>query len=426
MKTIDIKCESLMKLPLADMRPFQGNLKTLTNANYEKLKKQILRLGYSEPISIWNNAKDPGDGYYILNGHQRYHTLKAMEEDGYDIPPLPVTLVQASSLKEAKEKVLSLTSQYGEITDEGLYEFMAEADLKMPDLEDLRFPEIDMKHFEESFFTEPVTVDEGDDDVPDVDENKYGVKEGDIWLLGDHRVMCGDSTDRAVVDTLIGGSKADMSYCDPPYGANIVNSSGKLGGDKPFGNIGNMEGKIVKAGLYKPIVGDDTTDTAKYSFEICREISKCLIFWGAQYYAESLPPSSGWIVWDKQTDGSLGDGELAYTNQKKAIRIFQHKWSGMIKASEKNERRVHPTQKPIALAVWCFENYGDPKTVLDLFLGSGSTLIACEKTGRKCFGMEIDPHYCSVIIERWQNLTGKRAVKQLPNGLRELDVPAQS
>ena len=82
-----------------------------------------------------------------------------------------------------------------------------------------------------------------------------------------------------------------------------------------------------------------------------------------------------------------------------------------MRESEKSESKVHPTQKPIALAEWCFEKYEDPKTVLDLFLGSGSTLIACEKTNRKCFGMEIDPHYCSVIIERWQEYTGKKAVK---------------
>ena len=94
-----------------------------------------------------------------------------------------------------------------------------------------------------------------------------------------------------------------------------------------------------------------------------------------------------------------------------AGRIFKHQWNGLIKASERGEKRCHPTQKPVALAVWCFEHYGKPKcSVLDLFGGSGSTLIACEKTGRKCFMMEISPAYCDVIVERWQNATGKKAV----------------
>lgn len=245
------------------------------------------------------------------------------------------------------------------------------------------------------------------DEVPETPK-KAITKPGDLWLLGDHRVLCGDSTKKEDVDRLMNGEKADMVFTDPPYGADIVNRNGKLGGDKPFGNIGNMRGELVMAGVYHPIIGDETTDTAKKSFLSLD--AKVKIFWGAQYYAESLPPSSGWIVWDKQTDGSLGDGELAYTNQKRAVRIFQHKWSGMLKASERNERRCHPTQKPIALAEWAFENYGDPKIVLDGFLGSGSTLIACEKTNRKCYGMEIDPLYCDVIVQRWEKFTGKKAL----------------
>lgn len=252
------------------------------------------------------------------------------------------------------------------------------------------------------------------DAVPDVVDTRC--KPGDLWVLGGHRLLCGDSTDVLHVERLMGGIKPEMAYCDPPYGADIVGKSGKLGGSKPFGNIGNMVAKVVKAGNYRPIIGDETTDTAVESFNICAAIAAVQVFWGAQYYADRLPPNRGWIVWDKQTDGSLGDGELAYSNMSKAVRIFQHKWSGMIKASEKDQRRVHPTQKPIALAEWCFENYGDPKTVVDLFLGSGSTLIACEKTGRRCFGMEIDAKYCDVILTRWEQFTGKTATLEAADG----------
>jgi hypothetical protein len=260
------------------------------------------------------------------------------------------------------------------------------------------------------FVLEPAEKFEGDEDaVPEVPEPK--TKRGELWILGEHRLLIDDCTVKENVERLMGGEKADMVFTDPPYGADIVNANGKLCGSNPFGNIGNMRGEIVAAGHYKPIVGDETTDTAKAAFLSLP--GKTKVFWGAQYYAEALPPSSGWIVWDKQTDGSLGDGELAYTNEKRAIRIFQHKWSGMLKASEKTERRCHPTQKPAALAEWVFENYGDnPRKILDGFLGSGSTLIACEKTNRKCFGMEIDPHYGSVIIERWQKFTGKEAVRE--------------
>lgn len=260
------------------------------------------------------------------------------------------------------------------------------------------------------FVLEPAEKFEAQCDEDAIPENAdTRCKLGDVWQLGRHRLVCGDSTDVCAVDLLMAGEKADMAYCDPPYGADIVNKNGKPGGSKPFGNIGNMVGKAVKAGVYKPIIGDETTDTAKASYGLCSQMCHTQIFWGAQYYAEFLPPNSGWIVWDKQTDGSLGDGELAYTNVKKAVRIFAHKWSGMIKASEHGQKRVHPTQKPIALAEWCFDNYGEPQKIVDLFGGSGSTLIACEKTNRRCFMMELDPHYCDVILTRWEKYTGQLA-----------------
>ena len=137
-----------------------------------------------------------------------------------------------------------------------------------------------------------------------------------------------------------------------------------------------------------------------------------MIFWGGNHYASSLPSSSCWIVWDKKNAGNdFADAELAWTNQKTAVRIFEHMWNGMLKASERGESRVHPTQKPVALAEWCFEHYGKlGDKVIDLFGGYGSTLIACEKTGRTGYLMEMSPAYCDVIIQRWENATGKKAV----------------
>jgi len=280
----------------------------------------------------------------------------------------------------------------------GDFEYLGMADFKLPEQEE----------------EENARADEIPTDVESV------CKPGDLWQLGEHRLLCGDCTDASLVDRLMDGEKADMVFTDPPYGVNAVNVGG--GSNGPQGSIGGSKAvwdrrrsrethknKIIKANLYKPVVGDDTTDTAIRGIKALE--GKVKIFWGAQCYAEHLPPSQGWIVWDKDTTGTLGDGELAWTNQNRAIRIFKHTWNGLIKESERNEKRCHPTQKPVALAAWCFENYGEPKTVLDGFLGSGSTLIACEKTKRKCYGMEIDPHYCDVIIQRWEEYTGKHASK---------------
>jgi DNA modification methylase len=214
------------------------------------------------------------------------------------------------------------------------------------------------------------------------------------------------------------GNKADMVFTDPPYGIDIVQNN-QIGGGGAFGvgKAAKKGGKNIKANKYTPIIGDNTTDIAVAAIGIIKTLEADVeIIWGGNYYATHLDDSNCWIVWDKETgDSTFADAELAWTNQKTKVRIFKHRWSGMVKASEHGQARVHPTQKPIALAEWSFENYGDKAVnIIDLFGGSGSTLIACEKTKRKCFMMELDEKYCDVIIKRWQDFTGKEAT--LENG----------
>lgn len=267
---------------------------------------------------------------------------------------------------------------------------------------DMKGFDIDLTGFEKSDIV-PVQK-EGlcdEDEIPEHVEPKS--KLGDLYVLGNHRLLCGDSTSIDAVERLMNGEKADMVFTDPPYGISIV------GGGKSFGSVGG--GKIVKANNYAPVIGDETTDTARDVYNLCVTLNiPVMIFWGGNHYASNLPDSSCWIVWDKDNTGNFADAELAWTNQKTAVRIFKHTWNGLIKASERGEKRCHPTQKPIALAEWCFDMYGkESKSVMDLFGGSGSTLIACEKTNRKCFMMELDPHYCDVIVARWEKYSGQKA-----------------
>lgn len=149
MKVIRIACTGAGTARIQDLIPIQGNLKDLSKGNYEKLKKEILELGFSEPISVWRQ-----DGKMnVLNGTQRLRTLHKMVEEGFECPPIPISYIEAESMKEAKKKILALTSQYGEITKQGLYEFMSEADITMPEIEDsFRFPEIDFPNFKGDFF----------------------------------------------------------------------------------------------------------------------------------------------------------------------------------------------------------------------------------------------------------------------------------
>lgn len=257
-----------------------------------------------------------------------------------------------------------------------------------------------------------------EDEVPD--EVEAVAKLGDIYLLGEHRLMCGDSTDHDSTDTLLNGETADLMFTDPPYGINVVS----VGASSKMGFVGakTAPSPLAKARAYKPIIGDDKAFDPSALF-----IVPCVtrILWGANCYASKLPDNPQWLVWDKKTQNggldhnNFSDCELAWTDAKaKAVKVYRHVWAGMLRQGDRKDEmavRVHPTQKPVGLCEQIIKDFSkDKNIVLDLFGGSGSTLIACEKTNRKCFMMEIDPHYCDVIIARWEKYTGKKA--ELING----------
>jgi DNA modification methylase len=205
------------------------------------------------------------------------------------------------------------------------------------------------------------------------------------------------------------GEKADMVFTDPPYGINESASKRST----------RETNSIAKSNSHLKEFKDDSTSYAVDAFNHCQAMGIPIQIWfGANYYCHSIPETNNWLVWDKRLDDKQSDNnsdaEFAWVQDgRSSIRIFRHLWKGLIKGSEHGSRRVHPTQKPIALSEWCINKY-EPESVLDLFGGSGSTLIACEKTNRKCFMMELDPHYCDVIVARWEKYTGKKA--ELLNG----------
>ena len=139
------------------------------------------------------------------------------------------------------------------------------------------------------------------------------------------------------------------------------------------------------------------------------------MIFGGNYFTDFLSPSRCWVVWDKQNgEGSFADAELAWTSFDRVVKLYQFMWNGLIREGSRDvegKTRVHPTQKPVGLMAKILSDFcSDGGLVLDCFGGSGSTLIACEQTGRKCYMMELDPHYVDVIIKRWENLTGGKAV----------------
>jgi 16S rRNA G966 N2-methylase RsmD len=342
----------------------------------------------------------------VLDGHARIQ--KAMQTGS----KVPVTYVEISE----KEELLALAtldkiSEMATYDEDALNALLA--DVPTPDDAGLKSLLAEMAG---ESGQGGASDDAEEDAVPEPPADPI-TKPGDLWILGEHRLLCGDATKAEDVARVMDGQKPQMIYTDPPYGISIVSADSKIGGDKAFGKVGGihkgMKAKpIIQANTYPAIIGDDRIDTAVAAFSVCSTLgAKVMIFWGGNYYADKLPASSCWIVWDKDNGESFfADAELAWTNQKTAVRIFKHQWNGLIKASERGEKRVHPTQKPVALAAWCFDKYGAPgDRVLDLFGGSGSTLIACEQTGRICHMMELAPAYCDVIKNRWEQATGKTA-----------------
>jgi 16S rRNA G966 N2-methylase RsmD len=241
-------------------------------------------------------------------------------------------------------------------------------------------------------------------------------KLGDIWQVGEHRIMCADSLDESAISRLMAGRKPDAIITDPPYGISIVSSKEK-------GSVGNIGWTgSAPVGQYKPVVGDESPDIAAQSFKLTQTLfaKTPQVWWGANHYARKaeLPDSSCWIVWDKNNGGSnFADAELAWTNSKTAVRIFKHTWNGMIRESEKG-KRVHPTQKPTALTSWLIEKLklDEGSLILDFFAGSGSTLVGAAQSGCVGYGIELDPFYVDVIVKRLEEVTGEKAVLENASG----------
>ena len=244
-----------------------------------------------------------------------------------------------------------------------------------------------------------------EDDVPEVTENPVS-KVGDIWLLGEHRVMCGDSTNGGDVALLMNGEKADMVFTDPPYGVKYQ-SSRRVKSDQ-FDVLKNDDKFLDIA----PII-----DACSTGWVFVWTSWKVLPQWINQLEAFGYPTNQ--IVWSKG-GGGIGDLKKTFTSDYEIALVWHRgaelcgKRVGSVWSIGKDgaSTYVHPTQKPVELGIEAIDKTsrkGD--IVLDLFGGSGSTLIACEKTNRNAYLMELDPKYCDVIIERWENFTNKKAVK---------------
>lgn len=354
-------------VPIGDIKPNPNNPRIIKDDKFKKLIQSIkdfpemLKL---RPIVV--NAE-----MVVLGGNMR---LKACKAAG--LTEVPVVLATGLTDDRQREFIIKDNVGFGEWEWETLANEW--------DADELAAWGLDLPDFEKAAtdgLTDP-------DEVPEVPVKTVSVL-GDLWLLGNHRVLCGDSTSINAVELLMDGNVPDLVYTDPPYGMNAVSRSAVL--SKRYGS---------------DILGDDTADVAKDAVRLALSLWPSIpqVWWGANYYASVLPDAECWIVWDKNNGQSdQTDCELAWTTFRSVVRQYT-------KASEK-KNRVHPTQKPVDLYEWVLERFGiRPDSVVDLFGGSGSTLIAAERNKSRSYLMEFDPKYVDVIVKRWQDFTGKDAI----------------
>lgn len=383
---------SIKKMKLADLIPTGNNPRQIKKDDFERLKKSLAT--FPQMLNIREIVVDENNR--ILGGHQRVKALLANGETEVN-----VKVVEGLSEEEKREFVIRDNIQNGEWD----FDVLANEwdDLPLDDW-GIELPTADIE--------EEIVEDEAPE--PPVEPKS---KLGEIYQLGEHRLMCGDSTDVEQVAVLMGGEKADIVFTDPPYGMNLDTDFSGMKSEIFKGGIG---GKKYEQGIvddFDPQMVSAIFDSFDYVDEI--------FMWGADYYAQYIPKRNdgSWFVWDKRSnnnddveadessDKQYGSCfELCWSKKHHKRELARVKWAGIFGMYGEDSKRFHPTQKPVALSQWFLRKFSkEEDKVVDLYGGSGSTLIACEQLGRKCYMMELDPHYVDVIIERWENLTGKKA-----------------
>jgi site-specific DNA-methyltransferase (adenine-specific) len=378
------------RMLIDDLSLDPGNARKHDDKNLQAIAGSLTQFGQRKPIVVWKNTVVAGNGTLISA-----RSLGWTEIDVVRIPDdWDADRVKAFALADNRTAELALwdeqvlAAQLVELGDAGwdVAEFGFEALEPEPDVSDDEIPELP------------------DDYIPKA-------KLGDVWQLGRHRLMCGDSTDSATVGKLMQGTKADMAFTDPPYGVSYT------------GGIQFKDG--IAEHNNREMIKNDDVDIYPDVFRILSEyVTGACYIWFAGTKAGSLYSSAekygdihSLLIWVK--NGGYGALNANYKQKHEPCLYWKPAKSTLkfvgsttettvweISKDGKNE--FHPTQKPIALGVKAISNH-DAKVVLDLFGGSGSTLIACEQINRTCLMMELDPKYVDVIIRRWESVTGLKA-----------------
>ncbi len=416
--TVKIKCKGSRNELLTKLRVIQGGLKDLSKANAAKLRKRIETKGFDAPFFVWRNN--------ILDGTQRKKVLEEMIADGWTLPggKVPVCEISARTLTEAKDRLLGYVSQYGKVTMEGLDGFRLNIPDAVIDLDTIDIPDFNLEKFRLKYLADP-EQEKKEDVVPDPPK-KAKTKQGDLYILGDHRLLCGDATKAEDVKILMDGKKADMVFTDPPYGVGYQMNETVASLKK---RNRRLDGKVVT---------NDALGEADLHKLLSAALAVIPLKKGGVFYmmAPAGPPETTFrnalkgdselflkacVVWVKDVfvfgrqDYHYRHESMLYGWRKGQAHYYvdDRTQDSVWEIPRPRESKMHPTMKPVALVQKAISNSSrSAERVCDPFLGSGTTIIAAEKLERKCYGMEIDPIYCDVIVARWEEYTGKKAQRK--------------
>lgn len=377
-----------------EVKPNPKNPRLIKDEKFKKLVKSIQEFPdmlNKRPLIVFTDT----DGkYVVLGGNMR---LKALKELNYK--EVPIIVADEWTEEQKAEFLIKDNVGFGEWDWESLAN---EWDVEKLDDWGLDLP-VDLSVAEE------LEAEEDNYEIPN--EINTDIELGDLFEIGEHRLLCGDSTDSDQVAKLMNGEKADMVFTDPPYGMHLDTDYSKL----PNSN------RMGKAKKYDNVKGDnnDFTDELINTIFACFNDCNEIFIWGADYFAELLPNKNqgSWIVWDKRVeekfDKMIGSAfELCWSKSKHQRQIARFN-NTLFSGEQDAKNKVHPTQKPIKLACWFLEKWSAKENLIaDLYLGSGTTMVASHQLKRKCYGMELDPKYCQVIIDRMKKLDPSLVIKR--------------
>lgn len=386
----------IVKRKITELIAAEYNPRKINKVQEQDLKDSLTRFGLVDPIIININKERKN---IVIGGHQRLRVWADLGNTEIDCNELDLTL------DKERELNIRLNKNGGTFDDELVKEYF--------DYEELT----EWGFTPEELFEQEETTADGfidDDEIPEAKESK--VKRGDIWQLGEHRIMCGDSTSSDDVAKLMNGEKGDMVFTDPPYNVDYGNSNNPRHKSRTILNdkksISDWD-KFVKDYVTNLLLftngniyismSDKELGHLQRVFEECGGRWASFIIWvkdrlilsGKDYHSRHETILYGW---NKKIENRL--------------RVEDRKQDDVWEIKRPSNSDLHPTMKPIELIERMLINSSKKEhIILDLFLGSGSTLIAAEKLNRKCYGMELDEKYCDVIIERWEQFTGLKSEK---------------